>query len=154
MIYGFDIHFFCLFLCRHNSKGNLMWKWIGRALIAAVVALIGYVAYDYYRADLHTRPEMPPGAFSISYKNGMRAILVDVPNERETRRYFGYPAEVPFYIEDVWAFCTPPEADEQNDAVKFIKASNKPGERFEVVCRIKVDDDTVIRGFITSVPRL
>lgn len=131
-----------------------MWKWIGRALIVAVVASVGYGTYDYYRADLHTRPEMPRGAFSISYRNGLRAILVDVPNERETRRYFGFPAEVPFYIEDVWAFCTPPEGSEKQDAEKYIKERGGPGERFEVVCRVKVDDDIVIRGFITSVPKL
>lgn len=131
-----------------------MWKWIGRALIVAVVAFVGYGAYDYYQADLHTRPDMPWGAFSISYKNGMRAILVDVPNEKETRRYFGYPAEVPFYIEDAWAFCTPPEGSEKAEAEKFIKEFSGPGERFEVVCRVKVDNETVIRGFITSVPRL
>lgn len=131
-----------------------MWKWLVRAIALAVVAFIGYATYDYYESDLHTRPEMPSGAFSISYKNGMRAILVDVPNEKETRRYFGYPAEVPFYIEDAWAFCTPPEGDEQQEADKYIKEFSGPGERFEVVCRIKVDDETVIRGFITSVPRL
>jgi hypothetical protein len=131
-----------------------MWKWIGRVLIAVVTASVGYSAYGYYQADLHTRPDMPPRAFSISYKNGIRAILVDVPNDKETRRYFGYPAEVPFYIEDAWAFCSPPEEGEEQDAEKFIKENNNPGERFEVVCRIKVDDESVIRGFITSVPRL
>jgi len=131
-----------------------MWKWIGGLLIIAVVALIGYGAYDYYRADLHTRPEMPPGAFSLSYENGMRSILVDIPNEKDDRRYFGYPAEVPFYIEDAWSFCSPPEGDERRDAELFLERSNKPGERFEAVCRIQVDDETVIRGYITSVPRL
>lgn len=131
-----------------------MWKWIGRVLVVAVVAFVGYGAYDYYRADLHTRPDMPPGAFSISYKNGMRAILVGVPNEKETRRYFGYPAEVPFYIQEAWAFCTPPEEDEKQATAHFIKESNKPGERFEAVCRIQVDEETVVRGYITSVPRL
>ena len=134
--------------------GRNIWKWIGRALIGAVVALVGYGTYDYYRAGLHTRPDMPPGAFSISYKSGMRAILVDVPNERESRRYFGYPTEVPFYVEDAWAICSPPEGEEKREAELFLEKSDKPGERFEVVCRIQVDDETVIRGVITSVPRL
>lgn len=131
-----------------------MWKWIGRTIVVVVVAFIGYGTYDYYRADLHTRPDMPQGAFSISYKNGLRAILVGVPNEKKSRRYFGYPTEVPYYIADAWAFCSPPEESEKQEAERFIKEYGGPGERFEVVCRIQVDDDTVIRGFITSVPRL
>lgn len=131
-----------------------MWKWIGRSVLVAIVGFGGYAAYDYYRADLHTRPEMPPGAFSISYKNGLRAILVDVPNQRDTRRYFGYPAEVPFYIEDAWSFCTSPEDAEVAMAEDWLAQSDQPGMRFEVICRVDVDGEAVIRGFITSVPRL
>lgn len=56
-----------------------------RALTVAIIAYSGYGAYDFYRAGLHTRPEMPDGAFSISYKNGLCAILVNVPDERPTR---------------------------------------------------------------------
>lgn len=131
-----------------------MWKWIIRVGLVAVLGFVGYGAYDYYRADLHTRPEMPPGAFSMSFKNGLRAILVDVPNERETRRYFGYPADVPFYLEDAWSLCSPPTEKEKLQTEAFMKAQDFPGSRFEVVCRIQVDDETVTRGFITSVPRL
>ncbi len=122
--------------------------------LVAVACFVGYGIYDYFRAGLHTRPEMPQGAFSISFKTGFRAILVDVPNERDTRRYFGYPAEVPFYLEDAWSICSPPTSDEEPEAVAFMEAQDFPGARFEVVCRIQVDDETVIRGVITTVPRL
>lgn len=126
-----------------------MWKWVIGLLVCAGV---GYVAYDYYRADLHRRPDMPEGAFSISYKNGLRAILVGVPNERETRRYFGFPADVPFYLEDAWSFCTPPTEMEVKEFES--KRNQNPGERLEAICRIDVDGDVVVRGLITTVPKL
>ncbi|QRM45351.1 hypothetical protein [Rhizobium sp. BG4] len=131
-----------------------MGTWIKRIFGAAVLGIIGYGAFDYFQAGYHTRPEMPEGAFSLSYKNGLRAILVGVPNEKETRRYFGHPQDVPFYLKDAWSFCAPPEGEERAKAAEFIKSRNMPGERFEVVCKIKADNDVVIRGLITSVPRL
>ncbi len=97
---------------------------------------------------------MPDGAFSISYKNGLRAILVDVPNESETRRYFGFPLDVPFYVSDAWSFCHPPSLEEAPQAALFLEERNMPGERFEAVCKVTLDDDVVVRGLITSVPRL
>ncbi|OHV21425.1 hypothetical protein EOS93_23190 [Rhizobium sp. RMa-01] len=128
--------------------------WTKRIIGAAVLGIIGYGAYDYYRAGFWTRPEMPDGAFSLSYKNGLRGILVGVPNEKETRRYFGYPREVPFYLKDAWSVCSPPDDTEKTSAAEFIKIRNQPGERFEAICRIKADNDVVVRGVITSVPRL
>lgn len=131
-----------------------MWskiKWV----VLGVVAVGGaYTAYDFYRAGYHTRPDMPEGAFSLSYKNGLRAILVDVPNEKETRRYFGTPMEVPFYLKDTWSFCAPPSAEENDQAATFIKKRGLPGERFEAICKINVDNEAVVRGVITSVPDL
>lgn len=126
-----------------------MWKWV---LSFLVVAGVSYAVYDFFRAGLNNRPAMPDGAFSISYKNGLRAILVDVPNERSSRRYFGFPAEVAFYLEDAWSFCTPPTDEELAEFTANRK--NNPGERFEAVCRIEVDEDVVVRGLITSVPKL
>jgi hypothetical protein len=119
-----------------------------------VLGWLGYGAYDYFRAGLHTRPEMPDGAFSISYANGLRAILTGVPNEEEARRYFGFPQEVPHYLEDAWSICAPPEGDEIAMASKFVEDRNMPGERFEVVCKVTADEDVVVRGVITSVPKL
>lgn len=53
-----------------------MSKWSKRVLFAVILAggcYVAYGLYDGYRAGYHTRPDMPDGAFSISYKNGMRA---------------------------------------------------------------------------------
>ncbi len=134
-----------------------MSKWSKRVLFAVICAGSSYVAYglyDGYRAGYHTRPDMPEGAFSISYKNGMRAVLVDVPNERDTRRYLGFPAKVPFYLESTWSFCYPPSEKEGKQFASLMKKRKWPGERFEAVCRINVDDEVVVRGVITSVPKL
>lgn len=120
-----------------------MLKWIIAILI---VAGGGYVAYDGYKAGYHTRPAMPEGAFSLSYKNGLRAILVDVPDQKATRRYFGFPQEVPHYLRDVWSFCYPPTDEEGPQVRQFMQERNMPGERFEAVCKIKADDDIVLRG--------
>ncbi|MFF0947897.1 hypothetical protein ACFYE9_09565 [Rhizobium leguminosarum] len=131
-----------------------MAKWIGRAIAAVVIAGVGYSVYDAYRAGYFTRPEMPDGAFSLSYRNGLRAIVVDVPNEQEVRRYFGFPTDVPFYLKDAWSFCSAPADEEKEQVAGFMKNREWPGERFEAVCKIKVDDDVVVRGLITSVPKL
>jgi hypothetical protein len=145
----------CDFLyCRRDIQAgkNLMSKWISALCTGLLCVVAGYVAYDYYRAGLHNRPEMPEGAFSMSYENGMRAILVNVPDERATRRYFGRPAEVPFYLQDAWAFCNPLTEGE----IRQIEVYHErlPGERFEALCAIDVDGEIVVRGLITSVPRL
>lgn len=128
-----------------------MLKWI---ILILIVAGVGYVAYDDYKAGYHTRPTLPEGAFSLSYKNGLRAILVDVPDQKATRRYFGFPQEVPHYLKDVWSFCYPPTDEEGPQVRQFMQERNMPGERFEAVCKIKADNDIVLRGVITSVPRL
>lgn len=125
-----------------------------RVVLAVLLAGGGYVAYDTYRAGYHTRPNMPEGAFSISYKSGLRAILIDVPDDQDSRRYLGFPQDVPFYLEDTWALCHPPVGDEIQHAEALLRERNWPGERFETVCKIAVDDEEVVRGVITSVPDL
>ncbi|KQT65847.1 MULTISPECIES: hypothetical protein [unclassified Aureimonas] len=97
---------------------------------------------------------MPEGAFSISYQNGLRGILIDVPNDQETRRYIGFPQDVPFYLKDTWAFCRPPTGKEIPQAESLLRERHWPGERFEAVCKILVEDEEVVRGVITSVPNL
>ena len=126
-----------------------MGKWIGRILLAIVIVFAGYAGWDHYKAGFHNLPDLPDGAFPISFKSGLKAVVVDIPNERETRRYFGFPLEVPYYLEDVWSFCRPPTEEELADAEKFIADRNMPGERFEAVCKIKADKDVVVRGLIS-----
>lgn len=131
-----------------------MLKWIWRLLLIALIGWAGYAAYHYYRGGFHTLPDMPEGAFPLSFTNGLRAVMLDVPDERQTRRYLGLAAEVPFYLEDVWSFCHPPTEELQAEAASFIEERDMPGERFEALCTIDVDGEEVTRGIVTSVPDL
>lgn len=128
-----------------------MLKWI---VLVAVLIGVGFLGYDQYRAGHFTRPPMPNGAFSLSYKNGLRAIVVGIPDEKSARRYLGFIAEVPFYLEDAWSYCRRPRDDEQENVSTFMKGRDWPGERFEAVCEIDVDGEVVVRGWITSVPKV
>jgi len=128
-----------------------MVKWIVGIVILAGG---GYVAYDAFRAGFHTRPAMPEGAFSISFKNGLRGILVNVPDDKKTRRYLGFPMDVPFYLKETWSYCHPPTEEEGVQVAHFMKDRNWPGGRFEAVCKITVEDEVVVRGVIVSVPKM
>lgn len=129
-----------------------MWKWIKRGIAIVFLGSVGWGAYDYYRAGFHTLPDLPEGAFPLSYANGLRAIMVGLSDERDSRRYFGFPFDVPFYLEDAWSTCKAPTESEVNEIES--QRANRPGERIEALCRIEVDGDIVIRGMITTVPRL
>lgn len=117
-----------------------------------IVGGVAYTGYDYVRAGLFSRPDMPEGAFSISYKDGFRAILVDVPNERDTRTYRGFSLDVPDYLEREWSLCMPPSEEEAAEILAT--HGDNPGERVEVVCTIDTDGVFVTRGYITSMPEL
>ena len=121
------------------------------ALVLIAIGGGGYVAYDSYRAGLHTRPNMPEGAFSLSYMNGLRAIVVGVPDMRYERKYLGVPFDVPRWYKEAWAFCSSPSSSEKAE----LKQMNLgPGSRLEAVCRLKVDETELLRGAIYSVPNL
>ena len=126
-----------------------MWKRIAAVL---VLGWVGYSVYVSYKAGFFSRPEIPEGAFSLSFDNGLRAIVEGVADERVARRYFGVAMEVPSYLEEAWSLCIPPTPDEEKQISDA--RGNRPGERIEAVCRVKVDEDVVVRGFITTVPRL
>jgi len=125
-----------------------------RLVLIVILAFGGYVAYDSYMAGYLTRPKMPEGAFSLSYKNGLRGILTNVPDERETRRYLAFPMEVPFYLKDSWSWCSPPTKEESARSVQFMKERDWPGQRLDVVCKITVEGKEIVRGIIISVPKV
>ncbi|KWV56675.1 hypothetical protein AS026_33035 [Rhizobium altiplani] len=131
-----------------------MGKLKDRIIVTAIVTAGSWWAYEAYRAGNFARPTMPEGAFSLSYPSGLRAIMVNIPNERKTRRYMGFPSDVPFYLEKAWSFCSPPNTKEQKQLDETMKVRDLPGARIEAVCKIKVDGNSVVRGVITSVPRL
>jgi len=134
--------------------GKQMGKLKDRIIVTAIVVAGSWWAFDAYRSGYFTRPPMPEGAFSLSYPSGFRAIMVGIPNERETRRYMGRSSEVPFYLEKAWSFCSPPSKEEHKQLATTMKVRDFPGVRIEAVCKIDVDGNSVVRGVITSVPRL
>ena len=128
-----------------------MFKWI---VLIIILGGGGYVAYDSYMAGHHTRPDMPEGAFSVSYKSGLRGIVVDVPDEKATRRYLGVTMEVPFYLENTWSWCYPATEEDSAKVAHFMAERDWPGQRFEAVCKITVEGKEILRGLIISVPRV
>jgi hypothetical protein len=128
-----------------------MRKWSNRIAGVILISSLAYGAYLYFAGGYHTRPDIPAGAFSASFKNGLRAII-DRPDERSTRRYLGVPFDVPFWAEDAWAFCSPPTKKEASDILEQIDMG--PGSRLDAICKITADDTLILRGAVFSVPRL
>jgi hypothetical protein len=75
--------------------------------------------------------------------------MVGVPDVRPERKYLGMPFAVPSWYEDAWSFCSAPSPDEKAKSQDL-----GPGSRLEAICRIKVDQQEVLRGAIYSVPDL
>lgn len=130
----------------------IMLKWGILSVILMGLGYTAYQSYDAYKGGYFTRPEMPEGAFSLSYKSGLRGILVDVPEEKRTRRYLGIPLKVPFYLQDTWSWCYPPTKEYAAQVDDFMADRDWPGQRFEALCKIMVDGKEVERGIIISVP--
>lgn len=128
-----------------------MGKWIGRISGAAIIGFVAYGAYTYVAGGYLTRPELPPGAFSFSFNSGLKAIALDIPEERQTRKYLGVPFDVPSHAEDAWAMCKRPSPEE---AARVLKETNMGADsRLDAICTVEVDGATLRRGAIFSVPR-
>jgi hypothetical protein len=129
-----------------------MGKWIGRVSGAAIIGFVAYGAYTYVAGGYLTRPALPEGAFSFSFNSGLKAIAVDIPQERQTRKYLGVPFDVPSHAENAWAMCKRPSADE---AARILKETDMgPDSRLDAICVVDVDGVPLRRGAIFSVARL
>jgi hypothetical protein len=128
-----------------------MIKWL---LLIVILSFGGYTAYRYVGAGYHTRPEVPEGAFSVSFPSGLRGVVVDLPDDRARRRYLGVALEVPSYLEKTWSWCRPPTTADNPQVVQFMESRDLPGARFEAICEIVLDGDLVTRGLLISVPRV
>lgn len=101
---------------------------------------------------------MPPDAFSLSFKNGLRAIVVGIPNESfnvsgPSRKYIGIRLDgLPPWFKDSWSVCQAPTDQE----AEFINKTNDlgPGVRLDAVCKITPDGQPIVTGYIYSAPKL
>jgi hypothetical protein len=126
-------------------------KWILRIIGIATIAFFGFVAYELNFGRTSTRPDIPPGAFDLMFDQGFNAILVGIPDERNSRDYFSSRFDVPSYLEDAWSFCRAPTDAERADYEKNA-ADSIP--RFDALCSVDVDGKIIMVGAITSVPKL
>ncbi len=128
-----------------------MFKWVFRLVGLGVIAFIGFGIYDYYRAGLNTRPAMPEGAFSLSFKAGPRVIMLDIKDERSARRYIVRPrTDVPSWFKESWSYCKPPTEEDQASLLKQLELG--PGMRLDGVCTLDADGDVITTGYILTVP--
>jgi hypothetical protein len=149
-----------------------MWKWILRLVLILFVGTLGYSAYDSYRGGYFDMPEFSETSYAISFKNGLRGIVVD-PEITESvaplgrffrrlsfanpdRRYLGVPMDVAPWFQDTWSYCHPPTDEERAGLEQAMSDEQKQrllGARFEAICKIDADGESIWRGLIFSVPK-
>ena len=150
-----------------------MKRWILWIISSLAVSFAFYYAYGFYRNGYLSLPDLPDGAYTLSFENGFRAIVLDavVPDANgddapkylrslsvanRERKYLGIPLEVQPWFKDAWSWCKPPTAEETTGLEQMSDDFKRSVEnaRFEAVCRIDVDGTKIVRGLIFSVPRL
>ncbi|MBW0159487.1 hypothetical protein [Sedimentimonas flavescens] len=150
-----------------------MKRWMFRILLLGVLGIASLWVYDFYRAGILSLPDIPDGAYTLSYKNGFRAIVLDAdvsdPIGRDgpkyfrslgvanrDRKYLGVPFDVQPWFKEAWSWCKSPTEQEKAELERMPDDFRRKvaNARFEAVCRIDVDGTDVVRGLIFSVPRL
>ncbi|MFV0492789.1 MAG: hypothetical protein ACK5M4_13315 [Pseudorhodobacter sp.] len=151
-----------------------MLKWISRIVVVGIVGYIGLLVYEYNRRGLFSMPDLPKGAYFVSFKNGLRGIVLDadVPEsstgdgpkffrslsfENREKKYLGITSDVPSWFADAWSICQAPTEQERVGIIESLPDNlhrSLGNARFEAVCRIDVDGEPLLRGLVFSVPRL
>jgi hypothetical protein len=52
-----------------------MLNWIGRVVVVGVVGYLGLLIYEFQRLGLFSLPDLPQGAYLVSFKNGLRGVV-------------------------------------------------------------------------------
>lgn len=149
--------------------------WITKLVVLGVVGYGGYAAYDLHKGGYFDLPELPAGAYTVSFKNGLRGIVLDadVPDNSYAdypaifrrlfdanpgRKYLGIPLDVAPWFKDVWSTCIAPtdvDIEQVNETMPEATKRELRGAKLEALCYIEIDDEEVIpRGLIYSVPKL
>lgn len=152
-----------------------MKKWIFVSFLVGIVGLLGYSMHSLYRAGYLSIPDLPDGAYPISFSTGFRAILVDadvIPKRMYTmddpkyfrrlsaanpdRKYLGLPLDVAPWFEVAWSWCEAPTEEDRTEFSRLPPDLRRIFEtaRFDGVCRIDVDGEQIVRGLLFSVPRM
>lgn len=160
---------------RRNDKGfgGKMKRWAVRIILVVVLGFACFWVYASYRQGLFSLPDLPDGAYTLSFENGLRAIVLDAEVKNlsrdnapkflrslslanRDRRYLGVPSDVQPWFKDAWSWCKAPTAEEIAELERTPDDFKRSVEnaRFEAICRIDVDGTDLVRGLIFSVPRL
>jgi len=150
-----------------------MMKWTLRIFVIVVLGYGAYWTYETYRDGSFSLPDLPDGAYTLSFKSGLRAIVLDpdIPDRSgddlpkylrklsyadRARRYLGVPLKVDPWFRDAWSWCKAPTTEERADLERMPEEFRQKVEnaRFDAVCRINVDGKDILRGLIFSVPRI
>ncbi|MBP9182561.1 MAG: hypothetical protein KBF78_05465 [Fuscovulum sp.] len=151
-----------------------MWKWFKRALVALLLCWVGMGIYQHNRGGYFSLPDLPDDAYPISFKSGLRAILVDpevttdiyrdswkharrLTLANTERRYFALMTKVPFWMEDAWSFCYPATEAEKQAILDSLPSDQRPTyaqARLEGVCIVEADGQRTVRGAVFSAPKL
>lgn len=151
-----------------------MWKWVLRIVVVAVCGFVGFSIYEIYRGGYFSLPDLQENEYPISFKNGLRAILIDpevttdlyadapklfrrLHTANEDRIYLGVPAQVPHWLEDVWSYCPAPKDEEKASIGSSMTVEWQEVleyARLEGVCSIDVEGEKVPRGLVYSRPKL
>lgn len=106
---------------RYQRRFFMMLRWIGRIVAIAIFGYLGLFAYQYHRLGLFSMPDLPDGAYFVSFENWLRGIVLnaDVPAssngvgpkflrslsiENRGRKYLGIPSDVPPWFVDLRLF--------------------------------------------------
>lgn len=147
--------------------------WFTKLLVIGVVGYVGYSAYDMHRGGYFSLPDIPAGAYPISFKGGLRGVVydMDVTDDQYAdapklfrrlamanpdRRFLGFAYDVPRWFEDTWSTCLPGTEEEREYVVSAFPHDMKRellGARLDAICVIEVEGDRpLLRGLIYSVP--
>jgi hypothetical protein len=147
--------------------------WFSKLLIVGLVGYGGYYTYDLHKGGFFSLPDIPAGAYPISFKSGFRAIVYDMDvtdNQysdtpkifrrltmaNRDRRFLGLPSDVPRWFEDTWSTCRPGTEEEREYIVSTMPEDVKRemfGARLDAICYIELEGEApMVRGLIYSVP--
>lgn len=147
--------------------------WFSKLLIIGVVGYGGYEVYNLDRAGFLSLPDIPTGAYPISFKSGLRGIVydMDVTDDKYAdapkifrrlgmanpdRWFIGLPSDVPRWFEDTWSTCRHGTEEEREYIVSNLPEDVKRkmvGARLDAICSIEIEGEgLMLRGLIYSVP--